>query len=76
MSTNKDRTTANQTVKKEYSPCKACDGLLHIFKRYYFVLGREKEWIIKKAQKTFRNNMQISSFKEEVDNIRSENINK
>ena len=72
---SKDRTTANRTVKKHYGPCQACGGLSHSFKRCYLVLGREREWISEEARETFRNNMKVPSFKEEVDKVRSGNTN-
>ena len=75
LSASKDRTTANRTVKKQYGPCQAYGGPSHTFKRCYFVFGREREWISEEAQKTFRNNIKVLSFKEEVDKVRSGNTN-
>lgn len=76
MPASKDCTTANRTVEKQYNSYQVCDGPSHTFKRYYLVLNIEKEWISKEAQKTFRNNMKVPSFKEEIEKVRFGIINK
>lgn len=42
-------------------------------KNVIFSLIKKKEWISEKAQKTFKNNMKIPSFKKQIDKIWFEN---